>query len=55
VSVGTRVEFGTGSVVLPGLTVADDARVGAGAVVTKDVEAGVVVVGVPARPLRSGL
>jgi serine acetyltransferase len=33
----------------------DDARVGAGAAVVADVAAGVTVVGVPAKPSRSGM
>ncbi len=37
--------------VLPGKTVAQDAVVGAGAVVTQDIPAGMVVAGVPARQL----
>ena len=43
---------GTGAVVLPRLTIGRGAVVGAGAVVTHDVEAGVVVCGNPARYLR---
>ncbi len=42
-----------GAVVLtPGVEVGEEAFVAAGAVVTKDVPAGVVVMGVPARALR---
>ena len=44
------VTIGTGANVLPGVTVGAGAFVGAGAVVTADVEPGVTVVGVPARP-----
>jgi len=47
---GARV--GGGSVLCPGIEVGEEAFVGAGAVVTKDVPAGKVVVGSPARVLR---
>jgi sugar O-acyltransferase (sialic acid O-acetyltransferase NeuD family) len=40
-----------GATVLPRISIGADARVGAGAVVTKDVAPGAVVVGIPARPL----
>lgn len=39
----------TGSLILPGISVASDSLVAAGAVVTKDVQAGTVVGGNPAR------
>lgn len=45
------VTVGSGAVVLQGRTVHRGAFVGAGAVVTRDVAAGAVVVGSPARPL----
>jgi acetyltransferase-like isoleucine patch superfamily enzyme len=44
--------IGSGAVVLAGVTVGAGALVGAGAVVTKDVAAGTVVAGCPARFLR---
>jgi UDP-2-acetamido-3-amino-2,3-dideoxy-glucuronate N-acetyltransferase len=44
--------IGSGSVLLGGVTVGEAAVVGAGGVVTRDVEAGVVVVGMPARDLK---
>ena len=40
---------GGGSVLLPGITVGENALVGAGSVVTKDVPDGAIVVGNPAR------
>jgi sugar O-acyltransferase (sialic acid O-acetyltransferase NeuD family) len=43
--------IGSNAVVLQGLEVGEDAFVGAGAVVTRSVPAGVVVAGSPARPL----
>ena len=47
--IGARAMIGAGATVLQGLTVGDDAVVGAGALVTKDVPAGVVAKGSPAR------
>jgi sugar O-acyltransferase (sialic acid O-acetyltransferase NeuD family) len=46
------VTVGSGAVVLQGRTIGSGAFIGAGAVVTRDVEPGVVVAGVPARVLR---
>lgn len=43
--------IGANATLLPGVKIARGATVGAGSVVTKDVEPGVTVVGVPARPL----
>jgi acetyltransferase-like isoleucine patch superfamily enzyme len=44
--------IGTGSILLPGVTVHEGAAVGAGAVVTKDVPPYSVVVGVPAKVIK---
>ena len=52
VRIGSNVWIGAGAIIMPGVTINDCAIVGAGAVVTKDVEAGDTVVGLPARPLR---
>ena len=38
-------------IVLPGVVIGDGAIVGAGAVVTKSVAAGAIVVGQPAKPV----
>jgi UDP-perosamine 4-acetyltransferase len=54
VTVGTGAHVGAGATVIQGRHVADWAVVGAGAVVAKDVESGVTVVGVPAAPLPGG-
>lgn len=44
-----RAAIGANATILPGVTIGEGALVGAGAVVTKDVPAGMVVVGNPAR------
>ncbi len=45
--------LGANVTVLPGVTIGDDAVVGAGSVVTKDVPARTVAVGSPARLVRT--
>jgi len=51
--IGDNVWIGGGAIVLPGVTVGRNAVVGAGAVVTRDVPDDVVVVGNPARIVRT--
>lgn len=45
--------IGANATILPGVTIGENAMVGAGAVVTQDVPAGVVVMGNPARIVRT--
>jgi acetyltransferase-like isoleucine patch superfamily enzyme len=52
VVVESFVMIGTGAVVLPRIRIGARSIVGAGAVVTRDVEPGSVVVGNPARVVR---
>ena len=44
--------LGGGVIVCPGVTIGENTVVGAGAVVTRDLPAGVVAVGNPARVVR---
>ena len=44
--------IGAGATILPGVTVGENAIVGAGSVVTKDVEANTVVGGIPAKLIK---
>jgi acetyltransferase-like isoleucine patch superfamily enzyme len=52
VVIGKGVWIGANSTILPGVTIGDLAVVGAGSVVTRDVPAGAIVVGVPARVIK---
>jgi acetyltransferase-like isoleucine patch superfamily enzyme len=45
--------IGSGATLLCGITIGENSMIGAGSVVTKDVPAGVIVVGNPARAVRS--
>lgn len=52
VAIGRGTYIGAGAIILPGVTIGECAIVGAGAVVTRDVQSGVVVTGIPARVVR---
>lgn len=52
VKIGSYVFIGPRAIILPGVSIGDGAVVAAGAVVTKDVNSGDVVAGVPAKFVR---
>ncbi|SFW37057.1 maltose O-acetyltransferase [Nitrosovibrio sp. Nv17] len=54
IHIGRNVWIGGGAIILPGITVGDDAIIGAGSVVTRDVPAGATAVGNPARVRSQG-
>ena len=53
ISVGSFVFIGVNSIVMPGVSIGDRSVIGAGSIVTKDVPAGEVWAGIPARRLKS--
>jgi maltose O-acetyltransferase len=52
IGIGDNAWLGGGAIVLPGVTIGENTVVGAGSVVTRDLPAGVVAVGNPARVIR---
>ena len=53
IKVGNNVFFGTGVIVLPGVTIGDNVVIAAGAVVSKDIPSDCIAAGVPAKVIRS--
>lgn len=53
VKIGKNVWIGSNSTILPGVTIGDNAIIGAGSVVTKDIPADMIAVGNPAKVIRS--
>jgi maltose O-acetyltransferase len=51
VVVGVDVWIGAGAILLPGVSIGDGAIIGAGSVVTRSIESGVVAAGSPAKPV----
>ncbi|GAB5375971.1 MAG: sugar O-acetyltransferase [Acuticoccus sp.] len=54
VDIGANVWVGGGAIILPGVSIGDDAIIGAGSVVTRNVAAGTTVTGNPARAQPRG-
>ena len=52
IHIGRNCWLGAGAILLPGVSVGDNSVIGAGSVVTKDIPANVVAVGVPCRVLH---
>lgn len=52
IAIADNVWLGGGAIVCPGVSIGEDTVVGAGAVVSRDLPAGVLAAGVPARVLR---
>ncbi len=53
--VGKRCFIGAHSILMPGVSIGDGSIVGAGSVVTRDVPAGTIVAGNPARVVKTGI
>jgi maltose O-acetyltransferase len=53
VRIGRDVWIGGAAIILPGVTIGDEAIIGAGSVLTRDVERGATVAGNPARRISS--
>ena len=52
VTIGNNVWVGANVSIMPGVTIGDNSVIGAGSVVTRDIPAGVVAMGVPCRVVR---
>ena len=52
IHIGKRVWIGSGSIVLPGITIGDNSIVGAGSVVTKDIPPNAIYAGNPAKFIK---
>lgn len=52
VHIGNNVWIGTGTTILPGVKIGDNTVIGAGSVVSKDIPANVVALGIPCKVFR---
>lgn len=53
ITVGSDVYIGNNAIILPGVTIGNNVVIGAGSIVTKDIPDNSVVVGVPARVIKT--
>lgn len=53
--IGKRCFIGVNSIIMPGVKIGDEVIVGSGAIVTKDVPSNSIVVGNPARIIKTGI
>ena len=53
IKVGDNVQIGSHAIILPGCSIGNNVIIGAGAVVTKDIDNNTVVAGIPAKPIES--
>ena len=53
VTINERVSVGTGAKIIQGLSIGENTIIGAGAIVTKDIPANVVAVGMPAKAIKT--
>lgn len=55
VYIGANCFIAVGAIIMPGVTIGDETIVGAGTVVTKDVPSNCIVVGNPAKIIKTGI
>ena len=53
IKIGNNVWIGSHAIILPGVTIGDNAIIGAGSLVNKDVLSGDIVAGIPARSIKT--
>lgn len=52
VTIGSNVWVGMGTIILPGVNIGDNSIIGAGSIVTRDIDENVIAYGQPCKPKR---